>query len=92
MDPITQQAIGFSNNATIMVLARLIYELDERGVLSKRDFGAKLEQMVKEALEDPNAADIPQPRLDLLLIRQVVKNLDIPPDRWKPTVIDGDKD
>jgi hypothetical protein len=93
MDEHTRQSLVFHGAATTILVARLVAELDERGVLSKTDFAAKLNAMAESAAKSRNPK-IPHPWDDLTLIRRVAAMLvdPTPSDAWTPTVIDGGKE
>ncbi|QGZ94005.1 hypothetical protein [Terricaulis silvestris] len=90
MDEQTNIMVGVMN-ATVMLHAMLITELDRTGAISKADFGKLLLDSAKSAEDNAPEHLRARKRWDLDIVRRVVKHLDLPQPGWTPLVIDGDK-
>lgn len=91
MNPLTHIA-----NATNLMFAMLVTELDKRGALSKSDFATLLKRSADDASKSAQHAELGgDKRLDLALMRNVAdlieKGPDQPPPPWVPVVHEGGK-
>ena len=82
-----QQAQAIAN-AYNMMLAMLVTELDQRGLVSKANFAKLLRDTRQAALAHDPALD--PDRADLVIFNNVADLLD-QAEPWRPEVIDGGK-
>lgn len=96
MDPTISQAMLISGLS--MTIAMLVTELDNRGALSKESFIGVMRKAADDAEKAANSSTVPQPRVDLALIRQIANLIEHGPSApqpspppWTPTVVEGGK-
>jgi hypothetical protein len=95
MDTDMRIAMAHMANANAMIVAILVTELDRKGVIDKGHITSELRRACDDAEKAPNANLVPQPRVDLSLVRNTADLIDQgpdqPPPRWTPTIVGGGK-